>query len=218
MTKLERYPSFTDAQMRLNHSYLRYKGEPCYVANINENKLLTIVTRKDTISVSAEDEELDLTSPPTGYCVDRASYGTFWTSRYPYRQQKQGLEHHCVQVYQEREDFRIAPTNTPFTKHDIIFDMIEGKYDPFEKAVAKVLSNSLSYKWNAFPWSRNFCLCRITDAKSTLGIKFMGRGIGLFDANSKTAFISHKYGNSPVSMELARVATVEVEKTSDDES
>lgn len=208
MAKLPRYVTSSDVQMRLAHTYALYKGKGVYIQEVSDGILTTLDILGHHANVSSEDEELDLTSPPTGYCLDYDHKTAYWVARLPLRQQKQGLEAHCVTCWEEDSDFVRQPF-VGLPSINCVLRMIDGVYEPTINGVyGKLRSN----KFQSVPINRNFCLVMLKNTVNIFGLKFMSKPLGLVDAKTNSAIISHKYGQSPVADALSAFFNVEVQK------
>jgi hypothetical protein len=86
---MQRYEHPDDVSMRLQKTFVRYHGRPVMVHHISGFMLEAIDAIDDTrTEVDANDEELDISSPPIGY-VNTGKL--LYLSRAPYRRQRQGL-------------------------------------------------------------------------------------------------------------------------------
>lgn len=203
--KLPRYVQDSDVNMRLNHSYVRYGGRAAYVHDVSGFTIRVITDPMvDAIKVHVDDPELDISSPPTGYCVTKEK--SLWISRMPLRQQKQGLEAHTINGYAEGMNFQAEPV-TGLPGVSFCLDMINGFYPTVDQAIRRLANKEVS----SIAFRRQFCFSRLTDAKTTFGLKFIGRPIGLFDSDTGTAILSSCYGGSPVAAALAENFHVEVQ-------
>lgn len=88
-----RYTSEHDVIMRLNQTYLRYKGIPVWVEGVEGRKVRLYALQGGHLehveTVSANSEDLVIKAEPLGNM--RMTNSWAYTTRLPYRKQKQGL-------------------------------------------------------------------------------------------------------------------------------
>lgn len=209
VTKIPRYPNESDVSMRLSHSYIRYKGKAAYV-HATSGFALHIVQdslQRRPLSIHPDDPDLDISSPPTGYCYDDSGPVCCWIARLPMRQQKQGLEGHSIKGHEEMANL-VSHGLHGMPGLQACFEMIDGQYPSLEECIEKLAKRKAVM---AIPFDRVFCLSRLDGSKYTFGLKFMGGPIGLLDSRTNTAILSHKYAGSPVAHVLAEKFTIEAQ-------
>jgi hypothetical protein len=138
-----RYENANDAQMRLNHTVVRYLDMPVYASEISNNDVGAVVYLQtmDTHQgcwVSVNDERLDVSSVPIGWL--NATTGPMYAERAPVREQKQGWDpsrsHYFIPFHDEERAVRASfnMVKGPIRGVDI-YNMIQGIYPAIDNVV-----------------------------------------------------------------------------------
>jgi hypothetical protein len=180
-----RYTEPNDIQMRLYNTVIRYNSRPVFVLGFGNDELHIRV--HDLLSgivhenVHTSDSDLDISSPPLGYC-NLGEEAAVYVTRCPRRKQQQGFCPQHAIVYYDREPSSGFKYNTT-----MLGPMIAGIYPSFDEVVQRV-KNSKGKKRFAASYDRYFSLYKTKDP-SLMRIKHLIDDVGLYVASEGVGFI-----------------------------
>ncbi len=158
-----RYDSAEDVKMRLDGTYLMYKGE---IVRVNwYNNLKVYVTGISSTSnippetiIHSSNVDLDISSLPLGYLVYEGNAYPTMARRAPLRKYKQGICSSNVffEDYTRGKHFLEGAFGTT-----AFHNMLMGKYKSYSKALEKVVT--VTAEIASCPISRDFCIFREKD-------------------------------------------------------
>jgi hypothetical protein len=178
-----RYNDTADIHMRLSSTIIRYRKSPVFIHGLGDKELH--VRAADLLSgqqldIHSSDEELDISSPPLGYC-NPGEDSTIYVVRCPRRMQKQGFYPQYAFVYYDKQvsgGFKGPVTSLGPT--------IVGNYPSFEESVQRVKDNKnkksfgRSYDRYFSIWkTKDSSLMRIKHLIDDVGIYIPAEGVGL---------------------------------------
>jgi hypothetical protein len=158
LTSPLRYDSAEDVKMRLDGTYLMYKGEivrcnwynnlKIYVTGIAANSSIP----PETI-IHSSNIDLDVSSLPLGYLVYEGNAWPTIARRAPLRKYKQGIcsQNVFFEDYTKGKQFLEGAFGT-----SAFHNMLMGKYSSFEKAMSIV--SKTGFEILSCPISRDFCV------------------------------------------------------------
>lgn len=206
-----RYTTREDVARRLDNSIVRYKGT-YYYAKLDREESLDLLlydlsTSKPFTKVSANDIELDISSPELGYCHCLGPELAVFIRRVPYRRQKQGASNENM-VYTMHKDERRRGVENSHIITRFFKDMLDGSYKEYKDCLAYFNDTKNDGKTSCLAFSRDFAIGRQTPKQSNLNIYYQNVCIGQIlksktDIFHKTS-LSPEYDNSVFIHNLAR--------------
>jgi hypothetical protein len=182
-----RYETIQDVDMRLVGGFVRFQGTAFYCHSATPDLLVRLIDvsqpeasiESSALLVHSSDEELDISSPPLGWCMTRS--GPMYLMRSPKRSQKQSVNPKSLQIFtpnKDRADYRGLTSGYRYDHWRDLLPVkkcIEGVYPPIEEVLKKGIGS----------FDRNWMLVGSTsDRVSTLYHKFVPVGSFLSDKNA----------------------------------
>lgn len=194
----DRYLTCGDIEMRLINSIVNYKGVYywCQLGDPDEHhsKKVRLFPLNDSrlrnsTLVSANDPDLDPTSPELGWLFDLdLSRSALYMTRAPYRKQKQGLGPDNLVYYSAAEEYNRPSgnkTDSSFCVCEGMHELLHRKRIPFDVALARAKDRNLVN--NGAPVSKHIAVILEEDGTyvlyrhlTKLGVA-SERGVKLFD-------------------------------------
>lgn len=137
---MTRYPSDHDVSLRLNNTFIRYKGKCYLVKPVGKDTKISLFditdpmwskpTKKAEI-VNANDKDVDVTSIELGFV--QGLQKLYYVCRAPYRKQLQGIAFENILCRSLNENhFENVQAEVLYSENFI--DMLEDRYPTYEKA------------------------------------------------------------------------------------
>lgn len=207
-----RYTSPADVRMRLDGTVIRYGGIPVFAeARPDMNVRVREVLSEKVYTVDSSDENLDISSPPLGYCNLEATDNLWYITRVPFRQQKQGLHLHSMSYKRPGDIETRRISGWPDTEG--LHNMIVGKYPTLSQSIDYVRRNGNSGSGRAF--DRRFAL-GYCGQKSLFTLQTRGDVIGLYNANKEIALVKTEYKDEIAQSILKKFMAVRTIETHDE--
>ena len=204
--KDRRYDDPADVRMRLHDTIVRLRSEPVYVEASGESLKVQchyLLNDKKSEIVDSSHPDLDITSPPLGYCnVDK---NMAFLYRMPLRNQKQGLSRENCQTIYETDKGLMRCTGLPKERISI-GKTILNQFDDFDVCLDKILKNSRSIAFN-----RSFGF-RSSNSKDILILKYKTDTAGIYIIPDRLGLLTPSFYNNHYLTELSPY--MEVEKCS----
>ena len=190
-----RYPSASDAHMRLCDTIVRYRRVPVYCSGLPDPdqddgcfdlqfQYLHGPRKGDFVYICANDEELDVSSAPLGYV--KTEYDAVYATRPPTRSQRQGICPPYLRIVSTRTG---EISNGAALRNTAIGECIVGDYQPLSSAFFPGERHST-------PFARHWAVATTTDG-NIWSVHHKGFMIGVYYPDSKT-FLFPADSMSPV--------------------
>jgi hypothetical protein len=150
-----KYDSIEQANMRLQHTVVKYDGRPVLIKGVNGTgrglDAYMLPHAKDIIQIKLQDPKLDVANLALGY-VNVNDYAVYLT-RIPGRQQKQGLCKSNVMFGQNGRNVDLGWQNLIVTPE--FSDAFRGIYPSFNEVIERLYANE---ELQSMAFSRRFAL------------------------------------------------------------
>lgn len=194
-----RYTLPEDVKMRLDKSYIRYKGKGVFVESINGSTKVNLYRfdKNESVcesyeKVSANDPDLDISSPPLGF-ADTSQYSVYMR-RMSIRRQKQGLNPQVSlgqRAVYKPGSFRDVHDDSVYYSRYAILDMIDGKYKNVELCIDMLDHDR---KLCSASFHRDLCLIKnVDDPQRPYKLWFKGNTAGIVFPKSTEGFLIKPY-------------------------
>lgn len=204
----KRFATPADVRMRLNETFVRYKGEYYFATQSPEDQdtklQLRLVHDKALVCViDANDPDLDVSSLPLGYVQFRSWNECIFMSRLPYRRQRQAVSIDSVAVYGVFNIAQYPPVRDYFHQKFFI-NNLKGEFPTYDAVVSSIKANT-GKDTEKIARAFDRCFCILYSKGSDVLLQYNCTNIGKINLETKVVTLLPEHNHSVFTMKLAEL-------------
>lgn len=215
LTVPRRYDTGQDVSMRLDGTYLRYKGVVvlCNYSNDLHVMLTPLVASpvlRGAVTVHSSNEDLDISSIPLGFYATHKQQQPIVFRRRPVRRYKQGvclnnIEGAMYNINERQRSYLRDRDIQGYLQHTGFHLMLANQYSTPDKAIKYVVENRTSGIYHSAAISLDFCFYSFGDTVALIDSYF--EEVGVYDLTAKHVVVN-EWWKTPTMMDRLRMMGV----------